>query len=151
MEAGLGGSGYRWRRHWRLLANFAQQLATPPTAQHPVILADLNLKGEVPFATGAINNLFTLAPVQQRSHERYKPFLLRHRITDMDSGSGRANDSMWFKTVRSSSANYRNLWSKTYIMARPPNLLLEGSENHRCPPIHFREPWLRGLGKGNSG
>jgi hypothetical protein len=77
-----------------------------------VILVDLNLKGEVPFATGAINNVLTLAPVQQKSHGRYKPFLLRHRITDMDSGSGRANDSMWFKTVRSLSANYNNLWPK---------------------------------------
>jgi hypothetical protein len=105
----------------RLLADFAQQLATTPTAQHLVILADLNLKGEVPFATGAINNVLILAPVQQKSHGRYKPFLLRHRITDMDSGSGQGNDSMWFKTVRSLSANHHNLWSKTYIIARPPN------------------------------
>jgi hypothetical protein len=112
-----------------------------------VILADLKLKGGVPFATGALNNLLTLAPVQQKSHGRYKPFLLRHRITDMDSGSGRANDSMWFKTVRSSSANYHNLWSKMYILARPPNAAPEWQARRlrqRCRALRVACP-LEGL------
>jgi hypothetical protein len=87
-----------------------------------------------------MNNLLTFAPVQQRSHGRYKPFLFRHRITDMDSGSGRANDSMWFKTVRSSSAIHHNHWFKIYIIARPPNGLDRSCEATIYPVLDKPPP-----------
>jgi len=42
-------------------------------------------------------------------------------------------------------------WTCVAWLVDSLNVLLDSSENHRCPPLHFREPCLIGLGKGNSG